>query len=563
MKRRVKWIKQKKNGKVYRHAWIGYSYRNKNGTPDFCREISLRKLPVEVIEQIDYALRSGKELKEVMVSDVKFLDSYEIGGYWSCYCLMEELGLLEALCMLEDKHRKAIESMIMDRVVHMNAHSKLGLYEYIDESNIERVIDPEKKLKIELNDYYIALEKLYENQRFIEQFLYRRNGNKSQLYFYDITSSYFEGEHCPLAEYGYNRDGKKGKKQIVIGLVTDERGQPVSIEVFRGNTSDQMTVLECIDKLREEFGIEEMIFVGDRGMLTKARRKDLNECEYERVKHISALPRKEFMDFLEDQNHPLQPGLFDRHKLVEVEFDNIRYILSFNPEKEAEDRRTRLALLKKTEEKLNMISRNVNKGRWKNEDVIAKKIHTWINHWNMAKFFDYEYGYAHFSFSIKEDKIKQYESIDGFYVIVTDVLSEKLSTQQVREKYKSLSKVETAFRTLKTTEIFMRPIRHWNPVRVRGHVFMCTLAYLVIWKARQVFSEFIIHSPVEDSSHQNDIHSLRLLWENLNKTVKIAKIQIGNSLNEQLKPLDQKTIQLLKAANASFNVQRKRQLKIM
>ena len=109
----------------------------------------------------------------------------------------------------------------------------------------------------------------------------------------------------------------------------------------------------------------------------------------------------------------------------------------------------------------------------------------------------------------------------------------------------------------------MRPIRHWNPVRVRGHVFMCMLAYLVIWKARQVFSEFIIHSPVEDSSHQNDIHSLRLLWENLNKTVKIAKIQIGNSLNEQLKPLDQKTIQLLKAANASFNVQRKRQLKIM
>ncbi len=563
MKRRVKWIKQKKKGKVYQHPWIGYSYRNKNGTPDFCREISLKKLPVEVIEQIDYALRIGKEIKDLEVSDVRFLDSYEIGGYWTCFCLMEELGILECLSVLDEKHRKCVESMIIDRVVHMNGHSKLGLYEYINESNIERVIDPEGELKLELNDYYVALEKLYENQKNIEEFLYRRNGSKSQLYLYDITSSYFEGAHCPLAEYGYNRDGKKGKKQIVIGLVTDEEGQPLSIEVFRGNTSDQVTVLGCIDKLREEFGIEEMIFVGDRGMLTKARRKDLKESEYERVKYISALPRKEFMDFVENQNHPLQPELFDRHKLVEVEFDNIRYILSFNPERESEDRKTRASLIQKTEEKLNMILKNVESGRWKREEVIAKKVHTWINRWNMEKFFDYEYGYGYFSFSLKKDRIKRYEAIDGFYVIVTDVASEKLSTAKAHEKYKSLTKVESAFRTLKTTEIFVRPIRHWKPERVRGHVFMCMLAYLVIWKARKVFSDFIIHSPPDENSSQDDMHSLRILWENLNQSVKIAKIQIADSISHQLNPLDKKTIQLLKAANAFINTKRKKQLNIM
>ena len=148
-----------------------------------------------------------------------------------------------------------------------------------------------------------------------------------------------------MAKFGYNRDGKKGKMQIVIGLLTNSDGRSIAVEVFEGNTSDQITVMERIDTMRTDFGINEMIFIGGRGMVTHARRNDLDAEQYSKVKYISALTRKEFHQFLEDQSHPIQLGIFDREKLVEVESEGVRYILSFNPEKEEEDRQTRIRLV--------------------------------------------------------------------------------------------------------------------------------------------------------------------------------------------------------------------------
>ena len=237
--------------------------------------------------------------------------------------------------------------------------------------------------------------------------------------------------------------------QIVIGLLTDSIGRPLAIEVFEGNTSDQSTVMEKIDSMRRDFNIDEMVFIGDRGMVTSARRDDLSAKEYKSVKYISALTRREFFDFLDDQDHPLQLTMFDRENLVEVMHDNIRYVLSFNPAKEQEDRQTRLRLIEKTSEKLEMIQRNVDKGNWKKEKVIAKRLYNWINKWNMARFFEIEYGEGEFHFTKKEEEIKKYEAIDGFYVITSDVVNEKLDTTEVRSRYKSLIQVEQAFRTMK------------------------------------------------------------------------------------------------------------------
>ena len=561
-KRRVKYYRRIKNGKVYRHPWIGYSYRNKNGTPDFKREISLVGIDEQQVKAIEEALRGGDET--VVSSQFNFLGSQNIGAAWTAYCIANELGIITELDAFEDKHRVALTAMILDRVVMPLPHSKLGLWEMLPESGLERVVAPEG-IQAELHDFYSALEKIYEKQNEIQKSLFDQRETVDRMFLYDITSSYLEGTECPLAMFGYNRDGKKGKLQIVIGLLTNSAGRPIAVEVFEGNTSDQTTVMDRIDTMRTDFGINEMIFIGDRGMVTHARRNDLDAEQYSKVKYISALTRKEFHQFIEDQSHPIQLGIFDREKLVEVESEGVRYVLSFNPEKEEEDRQTRLRLVEKTKEKLHMIERNVKNGRWKRSKVIAKRLFSWVNKWGMEKLFDYEYDDGKFSFELDEERLKSYEAIDGFYVIITDVVKSELVTSEVRDRYKSLSQVEQAFRALKTTDLFMRPIRHWNPKRVKGHIFMCMLAYLIVWKARELFADFITHEQVtnDDAKPLNTCHSLRVLWERLDRWVQIGKFQIGEKITEQIKVLPAKARPILHAANALPTPKKLERLKLV
>ena len=560
-KRRVKYYKRVKNGKVYRHPWIGYSCRNKNGTPDFKREVSLVGIDEQQVKAIEQALRRGDEA--VISRQFKFLDAQYIGAPWTAHCIATELGIINELESFDDKHRMTLTAMILDRVVAPLPHSKLGLWEMLPESGIERVVAPEG-MQAELHDFYGALEKIHEKQNEIQKALFGKRDTVERMFLYDITSSYFEGTECPLSMFGYNRDGKKGKMQIVIGLLTSSDGRPIAVEVFEGNTSDQTTVMERIDTMRTDFGINEMIFIGDRGMITKARRDDLDAEQYKKVNYISALTRKEFHQFLEDQSHPIQLGIFDREKLVEVESEGVRYILSFNPEKEQEDRQIRLRLVEKTKEKLQMIERNVKGGRWKSSKVIAKRLFSWINKWKMERFFIYEYDEGKFTFELDEERLKSYEAIDGFYVITTDVIESELVTSQVRARYKSLSQVEQAFRALKTSDLFMRPIRHWNPKRVKGHIFICMLSYLIVWKARKLFSDFITHEQVPDDAKPDDgCHSLRILWERLDRWVQIGKFQIGGEIIEQIKVLPKKARPILQAANALPTPKKLKRLKIV
>ncbi len=548
MKRRVKYYKRVKNGTVYRQPWVGYSYRNDNGTPDFKREFSLAGWEPPQVNAIDAALRHGAGPEAA--PRIEFLDALPIGAPWTAWRIAEGLGIVGQLSCIDEKYRLPLLAMILDRVVQPLPHSKLALWETLPGSALERVIAPQGSAG-RLHDFYNALEKIHEKQNDIQISLFSGRKTADRMFLYDIPSSYFEGCGCTLAEFGYNRDGKKGKMQIVIGLLTDSDGRPLAVEVFEGNTSDQTTVMGRIDSMRRQFGIEEMIFVGDRGMITRARRNDLQAEEYDKVKYVSALTRKEFFQFLEDQSHPIQPGIFDRHNLVEIEHDNIRYVLSFNPEKEAEDRATRLKLIARTREKLEIVQRNVDGGKWKRPDVIAKRIHRWVNNWRMERFFVYTYSEGRFAFELNHERIKEYEAIDGFYVLITDVVKDKLSTDEVCSRYKSLSQVEQAFRAMKTTDLFVRPIRHWNPGRVKGHVFVCMLAYLIVWKARELFAEFTTGNQISDDDNPEDAcHSLRVIWERLNRWLQVGRLRIGGEIKEQLNspPVEAKGV--LSAANA-------------
>jgi hypothetical protein len=553
-KRQVKWFKRQRGEKVYRYAWIGHCKRNKNGTPIFVREANISHLSPEQIEAIAQALRNGGEAG-VPESEVRFLDSLSMGDTWAVVGICEDLGIRAALdAVLAPDALDAVTAMIVDRVINPKPHSKRALCDSYPQSALCDLLQADP---IPLEQWYRSLGSLHSAQAEIETCL--AEDATDGVFLYDITSSYFEGQNCPLAAFGYNRDGKKGKKQIVIGLLANSEGRPLALRVFNGNTRDDTTVVGWLDRLRDQFGAQDLVFVGDRGMVTSSIRRAIDESDRERIEYITALTRREIMDRLDDDGHPLQLGLFDHRGLAEIEHDGQRHVLCFNPEKQSEDCETRNRLLDKTEEKLRMVERNVAGGRWRKQKVIAARFHRWLDHWNMGRFFEVEYGPGTFSFRRDEEKIREWERLDGCYVILTTVKSDKLGTEDVRDHYKSLSQVEQAFRTMKTTDQFIRPIRHWAPDNVRGHVFMCMLAYLVIWEARGRFSGLLGRDP---RSHECEGDSLREIWAALAEGVKVGTIRIGGQPVRQLAPLNSYTRKLLAAAECSIGASEKRRLRV-
>jgi len=553
-KRRVKRFKRRKKGKTYSYPYIGYSARNESGTPVFVREANLSGLPEEAVDAIDRALREQAE-DAVPVKSVGFLGSVPIGANWAGLRIMEDLGITAVLAdRLSDPHVNAVLAMVLDRVVEAHPHSKRALAAAFPTSALARIMHAGP---IALEQWYRALDKVYLHQADIEATLAAEVTDR--VFLYDITSSYFEGTHCPLAEWGYNRDGKKGKKQIVVGLLTNSRGRPLAIKVFPGNTKDETTVIGQMARIKEQLGVKEFVFVGDRGMVTNAIREELDADTERLVDYVTALTRSEILDFIEADDHPLQPGLFDQRNLVEVVHEQKRYVLCHNPEKCSEDRRTRERLLQLTEEKLESVRRNVAAGRYKREKVIAKRLYRWLNRWGMQKCFNVYYGEATFSYERNEDEIAERSSIDGCYVITTTLDAEQMDNNEVVKCYKSLAQVEKAWRMMKTADEFMRPIRHWNPDRVCGHVSVCMLAYLVIWEARNRFAPFLERDE-SDRTCKGD--SLREIWERLDKAVVIGRIAVPGQTLEQIGSIPRFERRLLSAAAASIGKAERQRLRM-
>jgi len=391
-----------------------------------------------------------------LAESINYNHSVPFGDAWAVWNLLLQIGIIKALKRLPNKHQVPIIASIIDRVINPKPYSKRALFDAFQSSVLKRIVPQEDDTC--LTDWYKALESLYNHQMPIQKVLF--SGDKVKIYLYDITSSYFEGTCCPLSTWGYNRDGKKGKMIIVIGLVTDSQGCPIAIRVFKGNTSDQTTVMDQVKELKDEFGIHDMTFVGDRGMITSKRISDLEGDEYSWVKYITALRRKDMMDFVEEDTHPIQLSLFDHNNLVEVSHEGKRYILCHNPLRKEEDQETRLILLSKTEEKLQSIANNVQDGRLKKKDKIARRLYRWINKWNMERFFTVKYEVGFFEFSRKEEEIERYSVLDGCYVVTSNLEEQKMSCNELHQQYKDLKYVENAFRSMKVSIVNLRPIRH-------------------------------------------------------------------------------------------------------
>jgi transposase len=334
-------------------------------------------------------------------------------------------------------------------------------------------------------ELYRALDWLGARQSAIEAALAHRHLKDGALVLYDVSSSWLEGRCCELARFGHSRDGKKGKLQIVYGLLCAADGCPVAVEVFDGNIADPMTLATQIDKLKGRFGLSRVVLVGDRGMITSARIRD--ELKPAGLDWITALRAPQIRALLD--TGAFQLSLFDQRDLAEItapEFPGERLVVCMNPLLAEERARKREDLLQATEAALAKLADQIARGTGpKGQDKIARAVGRIENRYKLAKLFDISVGEDGFTFARNPARIAAETRLDGFYVIRTSVEDKALAAERVVGAYKDLAHVERAFRSLKTVDLHLRPIHHWLAPRVRAHIFLCMLACHIEWHMRE------------------------------------------------------------------------------
>ena len=340
------------------------------------------------------------------------------------------------------------------------------------------------------DDLYAAMDWLLARQGAIQKKLSGRHLSDGGLVLYDLSSSYFEGTTCPLAKLGHNRDGRKGLLQVNYGLLTDARGCPVAVSVHQGNVADSATFMPEVQRLRESFGIEHLVMVGDRGMIGHAAIAELREMAG--IGWITALKNASIRTLVEQGQ--LQLGLFDERNLIELsspDYPGERLVACRNPELAKLRAHKRQELLAATEKNLRTIKDRVDAGKLKGADAIGLRVGKVVNQYKVAKHFELAIGDMSFTFVRKDDAIAAEAALDGIYIIRASVDAKRMDAADCVRNYKALANVERAFRSLKTVDLKVRPIHHRTADRVRAHILLCMLAYYVEWHMREAWRELM------------------------------------------------------------------------
>jgi Transposase DDE domain len=411
---------------------------------------------------------------------------------------MQRLGVAGLLASRPCRERDLVCAMIAARV--LAPHTKLATTRWWHTTTLAQelgVVDADE------DDLYEAMDWLLERQGAIEKKLAARHLHDGGLVLYDLSSSYFEGTRCPLARIGHNRDGKKNKLQVNYGLLTDERGCPVAVSVFEGNTADSTTLLPQAQRLRTEFGIDTMVMVGDRGMISQSSIEALRETQT--LGWITALKSAQIRALLEDAT--VQLGLFDERNLFEVthpQFPGERLIACRNAQLAEFRAHKRQALLQATAAELDKVCSMVAHKRLRGADRIGVRVGRVVNKYKVAKHFELDIEDERCSFRIREDQVAAEALLDGLYILRTPVAQDKMDSAQVVRSYKSLAQVERAFRSLKTIDLKIRPIHHRLADRVRAHIFVCMLAYYVQWHMQETWRTLLFADEDQDAKQRRD-----------------------------------------------------------
>lgn len=442
---------------------------------------NVSKLPPAALEALRRAL-AGEAL--ISADDAFAVErSLPHGHVAAVLCAFRRLELSRLLDRAPSRERSLVLAMIAQRLLEPG--SKLHCARALSQSTLAEELVVEGASEDEL---YAALDWLSERQESVERRLARRHLGDGELALYDLSSSYFEGRKCPLAALGYSRDGRRGTLQVVYGLLTNEGGTPVCVEVFDGATQDHQTVGAQLDKVKARFGLKELVLVADRGMVTRANLDALREADG--IEWVTALKAPQVKRLA--RTGAFQPSLFDELNLAEItaeEFPGERLVVCRNPLVAKERARKREALLEATESELAPISERVERGTLSDAGEIGLAVGEVIKRYRVKKHFALEISDGRFSYARKRSQIAEEAALDGIYILRTTVSADTMATADVVRAYKQLKEVERDFRALKGRELEIRPIHHRLCHRVRAHVFLCMLALYVEWHLRQAWRE--------------------------------------------------------------------------
>ncbi len=481
--------RRKYKGKVYETHLLRRTYREQ-GKVKHETVGNISHLPSEIIDIVRLALKG--EVFSGVQEDLEIMRSLPHGHVAAVLGMIRKLKLDTIISAEGCSQRDLVLAMIVSRI--LAPCSKLatirGLSTQTLSTSLGDVLGVESA---DVGELYRAMDWLIDRQADVENALAARHLSDGSLVLYDVTSVYVEGEKCPLAQRGYNRDGKKGKKQIVLGLLCSVNGCPVAVEVFEGNTADPKTLASQINKIRTRFGLSRVVIVGDRGMITEARLRDDLRCE-PGIDWITALRAPAIRKLV--QNDSLQLSLFDEKDLAEIsdpDYPGERLVVCKNPFLAYERAREREELLQSTEKMLNKVVEATMRQmrRLKGKEKIALRVGNILNRYKMAKHFSVEIQDDSFSYSRNHKTISAESSLDGIYVIRTSLSQEDMSAVNAVRSYKNLSKAERAFRTLKNIDLKIRPIFHWTSNRIKSHVLLCMLAYYVEWHMKQALAPML------------------------------------------------------------------------
>jgi len=461
---------------------------------------NLSHLPPDLIDTIRRRLQ-GERGPEGPWSIVRTLPHGHVAAVLGT---LREIGLENVLASRPCRERDVVVAMIVARILAPG--SKLATARRLREESASSSLAWELGLE-EVGDeeLYEAMDWLLARQTRIENKLAKRHLHDGTLVLYDVSGSYYTGRRSELVQFGHPRDGKKGVPQIVYGLLCNAEGCPVAIEVFAGNTADPKTLGSQVAKVRKRFGVQRVVMVGDRGMITH-RRIEEELRGVDGLDWITAL-RADTIKKLASEGR-IRPSLFDERDLAEIsspDFPGERLVVCRNPLLAEERARKRDELLAATEKKLDEVVAATTRAKrpLRGKDKIGLRVGKVLNKYKVGKHFVLEIERARFSYRRDETKIGEEAALDGIYVVRTSVASAALTSHSAVRAYKDLATVERAFRCMKTVDLKVRPIYHWVADRIRAHVFLCMLAYYVEWDMRQKLAPILFDDDEKEEAQQS------------------------------------------------------------
>ncbi len=490
-------IASKQGGKTYYSKLLRRSFRDENGKVQKKTLANLSSLSDETIALVRGSL-AGKQYVEA--SDAfEILRSRKHGPVAAIAAAFDRLGIVELIGSEPCRERDLVCAMIAARIIR--PHSKLATTRWWKDTTLGEMFGVDDA---EVDELYAAMDWLGKRQNRIQGKLARRHFRDGGLVLFDLTSSYFEGTTCPLGRRGHNRDGKKGKLQVNFGLLCDVGGCPVSVSVYAGNIGDPKTLLPEVARLQKRFGLQRVAIVGDRGMIAQTRITELKKLDG--VDWITALKSATIQKLIRTSS--LDVARFDEVNLFEIlhpDYPGERLVACRNPRLAARRAHTRESLLQATEADLAVIRKSVDGGTLRGGAEIGVRVGQAINRFRMKKHMNYEIGDTSFAFSRNAENIAREAALDGIYVIRTSLPEQDMAADDCVRSYKALTRVERAFRTMKTVNLHVRPIYHRIAQRVRAHIFLCTLAYYVEWHIREVWRDRLFSDPeLEEISRTRD-----------------------------------------------------------